>query len=103
MTCTNRDVWTSSFLLSGHMWWSVFSVDVHMMRDPSWLLDPLWCATEYMRSVAHVLRSRQERKGPSRGTIPKCAPHERSLCAHNFGERSHEETLHQERCVGRVA
>ena len=58
MTRTNRDVWTRSFVLSDHMWWSVFSVDAHMMRDPSWLLDPLWCAKEYMRSVAHVLRAR---------------------------------------------
>ena len=45
----------------------------------------------------------QERQGPSRGIIPKCAPHERSPCAPNFGERSHEETLHQERCARRVA
>ena len=29
-----------------------------MMRDPSWLKDPLWCAKEHMRSVAHVLRTR---------------------------------------------
>ena len=28
------------------------------MRDPSWLEDPLWCAKEHMRSVAHVLRTR---------------------------------------------
>ena len=36
----------------------MFSVDVHMMRDPSWLKDPLWCAKEHMRSVAHVMRTR---------------------------------------------
>ena len=41
----------------------------------------------------------RERKGPSRGTLQKCEPHERSPCAPNFGERSHEETLHQERCA----
>ena len=29
--------------------------------------------------------------------IQKCAPHERSLCAPKFEDRSHEETLHQER------
>ena len=29
------------------------------MRDSSWLKDPLWCAKEHMRSVAHVLRTRQ--------------------------------------------
>ena len=45
----------------------------------------------------------RERKGPSRGMIPKCEPHERSFCAPKFGERSHEETLHQERCALRVA
>ena len=37
----------------------MFSVDVHMMRDPSWLKDPHWCAKEHTRSVAHVLRARQ--------------------------------------------
>ena len=37
----------------------MFSVDVHMMRDPSWLTDPLWCPKEHMRSVAHVLRTRR--------------------------------------------
>ena len=36
----------------------MFSVDVHMVRDPSWLKDPLWCAKEHLRSVAHVLRTR---------------------------------------------
>ena len=51
MTRTNRDLKTSSFLLSDHMWWSVFSVDVHMMRDPSWHKDPLWCAKKFMRTL----------------------------------------------------
>ena len=45
----------------------------------------------------------RERKGPSRGIIQKCEPHERSPCAPKFGERSHEETLHQERCARRAA
>ena len=45
----------------------------------------------------------RERKGPSRGIIQKCEPHERSLCAPKFGESSHEETLHQERCARRAA
>ena len=44
-----------------------------------------------------------ERKGPSRGIIRKCAPHERSPCPPEFGERSREETLHQERCARRAA
>ena len=43
------------------------------------------------------------RKGPSRGIIQKCEPQERSPCAPKFGERSHEETLQQERCARRVA
>ena len=40
-----------------------------------------------------------ERKGPSRGIIQKCAPHERSPYAPKFRERSHEETSHRERCA----
>ena len=43
------------------------------------------------------------KKGPSRGIIQKSEPHERSPSAPKFGERSHEETLHQERCARRVA
>ena len=45
----------------------------------------------------------RERKGPSRGIIPKCEPHERSPCAPKFEERSHEETLTQERCARKAA
>ena len=40
---------------------------------------------------------------PSRGIIQKCEPHERSSCAPQFGKRSHEETLHQERCARKAA
>ena len=40
-----------------------------------------------------------ERKRPSRGFLQKCAPHERSPSAPKFEEKSHEETLHQERCA----
>ena len=36
----------------------MFSVDVHMMRNPSRLKDLSQCAKEHMRSVAHVLRTR---------------------------------------------
>ena len=50
----------------------------------------------------HQIKVR-ERKGPSRGIIPKCAPHERGLCAPTFGERSHEETWEQEGCVRRAS
>ena len=53
------------------MWWSVFSVDVHMMRDPSWHKDPLWCAKEYMRSVAHVLRARVRKERVLREELSK--------------------------------
>ena len=42
-------------------------------------------------------------KGPSRGVIPKCSPHERSPCVPKFEERSHEETVHQERCARKAA
>ena len=45
----------------------------------------------------------RERKGPSRGIIQKCEPHERSPCAPRFEERSQEETLHQERRARRAA
>ena len=36
----------------------MFSVDVHMTRDASWLKDALWCAKEHVRSATHVLRTR---------------------------------------------
>ena len=45
----------------------------------------------------------RERRCPSRGIIQKCEPHERSPCAPKFGERSHEDTLHQETCARKAA
>ena len=57
---------------------------------------------KFSKGTWHHIEIR-ERKGPSRGIIQKCEPHERSPCAPKFGERSHEETLHQERCARRVA
>ena len=57
---------------------------------------------ESLYSTWHQIKNR-ERKGPSRGIIQKCAPHERSPCAPKFEERSHEETLHQERCARKAA
>ena len=54
--------------------------------------------SKFPRGTWHQIKIR-ERKGPSRGIIQKCAPHERSPCAPKVGERSHEETLHQERCA----
>ena len=44
----------------------------------------------------------REREGPSRG-IQKCAPRERSPCAPKFEDRSHEETLFQERFARKAA
>ena len=37
------------------------------------------------------------------GKKQKCAPHKRSPCAQKFEERSHEETLIQERCARKAA
>ena len=51
-------------------------------------------AVQVSKGTWHLIKLR-ERNGPSRGIIQKCAPHERSPCAPKFGERSHEETLHQ--------
>ena len=57
---------------------------------------------KFSKCTLHQIEIR-ERKGPSQGIIPKCEFHERSLCAPKFDERSHEETLHQERCARGVA
>ena len=51
----------------------------------------------------HVASKNREINGPSRGIVQKCAPRERSPCAPRFGERSHEKTLHQERCARKAA
>ena len=59
-------------------------------------------AVKFSKGTWHQMYIR-ERKGPSRGIIQKCAPHERSLCAPKFEERSHEETLHQEGCARKAA
>ena len=45
----------------------------------------------------------RERKVPSQGVVQMCEPHERSLCAPNFEDRSQEETLQQEGCAHRDA
>ena len=50
----------------------------------------------------HKIKIRK-RKGPSRGIIKKWAPHERSPWTPTFGERSHEETFHPERCARKAA
>ena len=57
---------------------------------------------KFSKGTWHQINIR-ERKGPSRGIIPKCELHERSPCAPKFGERSHEETLTQERCARKAA
>ena len=59
-------------------------------------------AVKFSQVTWHQKKIR-EGKGPSRGIIQKCAPHERSPYAPKFGERSLEEFLHQERCARRVA
>ena len=59
-------------------------------------------AVKFSKGTWHQIKIR-ERKGPSRGIIQKSAPHERCLCAPKFEERSHEETLHQERCARKSA
>ena len=59
-------------------------------------------AVKFSKGTWHQLKIR-ERKGPSRGIIQKREPHERSPSAPKFGERSHEEALHQERCARRAA
>ena len=57
---------------------------------------------KFCKGTWHVIQIR-ERKGPPRGIIQNCAPHERSPCAPKFGERSREETLHWERCARKAA
>ena len=59
-------------------------------------------AVKFSKGTCHEIKNR-ERNGPSRGIIHKCEPHERSPCAPKFEDRSHEETLHQERCTRRAA
>ena len=52
---------------------------------------------KFSRSTWH--HKKKERKGPSRGVIQKCEPHERHPCAPQFDETKQEETLHQESCT----
>ena len=56
----------------------------------------------FSKGTCHQIKNR-ERKGPSRGIIQKCAPHECSPCAPKFEDRSHEEILNQERCSRKAA
>ena len=55
---------------------------------------------KFSKGTWHQIKKR-ERKGPSWGIIQRCVSHERSLCAPKFWERSHEETLHPERCAAK--
>ena len=59
-------------------------------------------SVKFSKGTCHQIKI-PEKKGPSQGIIQKCEPHERSLCAPNFEERSHEETLHQGRCARKAA
>ena len=57
---------------------------------------------KFSKGTWHHIKIR-ERKGPSRGVIQKCDPHERNPCAPRFEERTQDDTLHQERCARREA
>ena len=71
-----------------------------ILREEGWLGSTY--AVKFFKGTWHQKKNR-ERKGPSRGFIRSCEPHERGPCAPKFRERSPEETLHQERCARRVA
>ena len=57
---------------------------------------------KFSKGTWHQIKIR-EGKGPSRGIVQKCAPHEHNPCAWKFEDRSHEETLHHERCARKTA
>ena len=59
-------------------------------------------SVKFSKGTWHQIKIR-ERNGPSRGIVQKCAPHERSPCAPTPEERSHEETLIQERSARNAA
>ena len=59
-------------------------------------------AVKFSKFTWHQIK-KSGKKGSIARNFQKCAPHERSPCAPKFGERSHEETLHQERCVRKAA
>ena len=50
---------------------------------------------KFSKGTVHPIKIR-ERKGPSRGVIQKCEPHERNPCAPRFEERTRDETSHQD-------
>ena len=58
-------------------------------------------ALKFSKGTWH--KKNREREGPSQGIIQKCEPHERSPRGPKFKERSHEETLTQERCAHKAA
>ena len=57
---------------------------------------------KFSKGTWHHIKIR-EWKGPSRGVIQKCEPHERNPCAPSCEERTQDETLQQERCARRAA
>ena len=59
-------------------------------------------AVKFSKGTWHQIKFR-ESKGQSRGIVQECAPHERCPCAPKFEDRSHEETLTQERCARKAA
>ena len=52
-------------------------------------------AVKFSEGTWHQIKIR-ERKGPTRGIVRKCEPHERSPCALEFAETTQDETLLQE-------
>ena len=59
-------------------------------------------AVKISKGTWHQIEIR-ERKGPSRGIIPKYAPHESGPCAPKFEERTPEETSRQEEYARKAA
>ena len=57
---------------------------------------------KFSKVTWHHIKFR-ERKGPSRGILQSCEPHERSPCAPKFAKRTQDETLHQEHQARGVA
>ena len=57
---------------------------------------------KFSKVTWHHIKIR-ERKGPTRGILQSCEPHERSPCAPKFTERTQDETLHQEHQARGVA
>ena len=62
----------------------------------------LGCVSHDSRRARGTTKIREGR-GPSRGVVQKCEPHERSPCASKLAERTQDETSHQENQARAVA